>query len=85
MCRIFDILLIMLLHSDTARISIQRFDPNVHKELFYDQQIDSNSINDTDDMNEITFDDGNNEDYDDECTNDDETEQEETDEEKRVR
>jgi hypothetical protein len=76
----------MLLHSDTVRINIQRFDP--------DQEIDSNdpilmndSLNrDADDMNEIKFSVlFDNEDYDDEDTCDYKTEQEETNEEKRVR
>jgi hypothetical protein len=89
MCRIFDILLIMLLHSDTTRISIQRLDPIVHKDFFLDQQIDSNLNNNTDDMNEITFaltfDAENNEDYDDDYATNDENEQVEKDDEKRVR
>ncbi|CAF1177973.1 unnamed protein product, partial [Rotaria sordida] len=79
-CRIFDILLIMLLHSDTARVSIQRFDPIIHKEFFLDQQIN---------INEIKFsmipDDENNEDYDDEFVHDDKVQEEETDHDKRIR
>lgn len=45
-CRIFDTLLIMLLHSDTARVDLQRFDPNVHKEFFQDEPINVINVND---------------------------------------
>ena len=65
MYRIFDIILIMLLHPDTARISIQKLHPTAHKEYFLNRQInsidqisvnsnfqtqESNISNDTDDM-----------------------------------
>ncbi|CAF3354247.1 unnamed protein product [Rotaria sp. Silwood1] len=41
MNRIFDILLIMLLHPDTARISVQRLHPIGHKEYFPNRQLNS--------------------------------------------
>ncbi|CAF3476948.1 unnamed protein product, partial [Rotaria sp. Silwood2] len=41
MYRIFDILLVMLLHPDTARISIQRLHPIAHKEYFSNRQLNS--------------------------------------------
>ena len=65
MCRIFDILLIMLLHPDTARISVQKLHPVAHREYFLSRQVnsidqlsmnsnyqqqESNISNDTDDM-----------------------------------
>ena len=65
MARIFDILLIMLLHPDTARISVQKLHPTAHREYFLNRQLnsvdqssmnsnyqqqDSNISNDTDDM-----------------------------------
>jgi hypothetical protein len=62
MYRIFDILLIMLLNPDTARISVQKLHPIAHREYFLNRQIDqlstnsnyqaqdSNISNDTDDM-----------------------------------
>ncbi len=65
MYRIFDIILIMLLHPDTARISVQKLHPTAHKEYFLNRQInsidqlsvnsnyqaqESNISNDTDDM-----------------------------------
>jgi len=92
-CRIFDILLITLLHSDTIRIKIQRLDPVHEQESFLDSKdqilMNTDFNNETDDINEITFslafDDGNNEDYDDGYTYENETEQEEAEEEKRVR
>ncbi|CAF5144475.1 unnamed protein product, partial [Rotaria sp. Silwood1] len=79
-CRIFDILLIMLLHSDTARVSIQRFDPIVHKEFFLDQQIDSNEIRFS-----VISDDETNEDYDDEFIHDDEAQEVESNNDKQIR
>ncbi|CAF4045021.1 unnamed protein product [Rotaria sp. Silwood2] len=79
-CRIFDILLIMLLHSDTARVSIQRFDPIVHKEFFLNQQTNTNEIRFS-----VISDDENSEDYDDEFIQDDETQEEEIDKDKQVR
>ncbi|CAF0958288.1 unnamed protein product [Adineta steineri] len=42
MYRIFDIILIILLSPDTARISIQKLHPIVHKEYFSNRQINSN-------------------------------------------
>lgn len=65
MCRIFDIIMIMLLHPDTARISVQKLHPVAHKEYFLSRQLnsvdqvsvnsnyqqqDGNFSNDTDDM-----------------------------------
>lgn len=41
MYRIFDILLIMLLHPDTARISVQKLHPVTHKEYFPSRLINS--------------------------------------------
>jgi hypothetical protein len=41
MYRIFDIILIMLLHPDTARISVQKLHPTAHKEYFLNRQINS--------------------------------------------
>ncbi|CAF4436695.1 unnamed protein product, partial [Rotaria magnacalcarata] len=35
MYRIFDIILIMLLHPDTARISVQKLHPVAHREYFH--------------------------------------------------
>jgi len=64
-CRIFDILLIILLNADTARISIQKLHPITHKDYFLNRQMtnvdqlaqntnyqgqDSIISNDTDDM-----------------------------------
>lgn len=65
MCRILDILIIMLLHPNTARTSIQKLHPFAHREYFLSRQLnsidqvsinsnyqqqDSNISNDTDDM-----------------------------------
>ncbi len=64
MYRIIDILLIMLLNPDTARVSVQKLHPITHKEYFLNRQIDqlstnsnyqgqdnnNNISNDTDDM-----------------------------------
>ncbi len=65
MYRIFDILLIILLNPDTARISVQKLHPITHKEYFLNRQInpidqlstnsnyqgqENNISNDTDDM-----------------------------------
>ena len=65
MPRIFDILLIMLLEPDTARISVQKLHPIAHREYFLSRQLnshdqssmnsnyqqqESNISNDTDDM-----------------------------------
>ncbi len=88
MCRIIDILLMMLLHSDTTRISIQQFDSVANQEYFLDSKdqilINSNFNHDADEMNEITFsltfDDGN----DDNSIHENETEQEEISEGKGV-
>ena len=41
MYRIFDILLVMLLNPDTARISIQKLHPVAHKEYFSNRQMNS--------------------------------------------
>lgn len=69
----------MLVQSDTARISIRRFDPIIHKEIFREQKINTNnqllfSSNFDFDLNEIQevkflfeFDDSNNEDCNDEA------------------
>jgi hypothetical protein len=40
-CRIIDILLIMLLHPDTARISVQKLHPIAHREYFLSRQVNS--------------------------------------------
>jgi hypothetical protein len=78
MCRICDILFIMLLQRDTTRIHQQIFsdiNPNV-----------SHSLDDiyVGDVNEVAFDEGNNEDYEDEYPCDYEGSQEETNEKNRV-
>ena len=39
MSRIFDILLIMLLNPDTARISVQKLHPVNHREYFLNRQV----------------------------------------------
>lgn len=48
MPRIFDILLIMLLNPDTARVSVQKLNPVTHKEYFINRQwnpVDQLSVN----------------------------------------
>jgi hypothetical protein len=62
MHRIFDVLLIILLNPDTARISVQKLHPITHKEYFLNRQLntidqlsnnqtqENNISNDTDDM-----------------------------------
>ncbi|CAF0867652.1 unnamed protein product [Adineta ricciae] len=62
MYRIFDIILIMLLNPDTARISVQKLHPTAHREYFVNRPLDqvsantnyqpqeSSVSNDTDDM-----------------------------------
>ncbi|CAM4914423.1 unnamed protein product [Rotaria socialis] len=92
MCRIFDTLLIMLLDSDTARVSMQRFDSIIHnKELFLNQKlntndqilINSNKNNDNSEISpSVVFDDEN---YEDEYMYDDDAYVEETHKDKRIR
>lgn len=87
MCRIFNVLLIMLLHSDITRISRQRFDSDSDQEMVHDSILRKSNF-ETSETLEITFSlrsfDGNHEDYEDENMYDHDAEQEDIDGGKQV-